>query len=227
MNQDPAALPSHVASAPSCGAPSSIPRIRAAGVARVYLVTLILVSPNVDEDRDFEEVYRTWWREVYNAAQRVLGSPADAEDASQRVFGRLWKSGSWESIAQPRHFFRKAGRREALSMLRRPGCPTPLHSLNGPLVDAVRSLDPLPDEMLMRDDRVRLAAALITRLPPRCQTVCALVFLEGLTYPEVAARLGVTVKAVEKQVARGLQTLRRHVEEPAGPARPHFRTGGC
>jgi hypothetical protein len=44
--------------------------------------------------------------------------------------------------------------------------------------------------------------------------VCTPVFLEGMSHREVAARLGISVKAVEKQAARG----RRHVRTMLGSA---------
>ena len=53
-----------------------------------------------------------------------------------------------------------------------------------------------------------MTARRILRLPPRCRATCALVFLGGLTQREAAGRLGVSEKAVQKQVARGRRYLR-------------------
>lgn len=52
-----------------------------------------------------------------------------------------------------------------------------------------------------------LVLRLLAPLPPRCHLVCALVILEGLSHREVAERIGVTVSAVEKQIARGRRLL--------------------
>jgi RNA polymerase sigma factor (sigma-70 family) len=49
---------------------------------------------------------------------------------------------------------------------------------------------------------------MIERLPRRCAVVCRLVYLEELTHSEAARALGMSVKAVEKQVARARRRLR-------------------
>lgn len=67
---------------------------------------------------------------------------------------------------------------------------------------------PLPDAVQDRVERRRQVARLVASLPPQCGLVCALVFLEGLSHREVAQQLGISIKAVEKQVARGVGRLR-------------------
>jgi hypothetical protein len=49
-------------------------------------------------------------------------------------------------------------------------------------------------------------------LPPRCGLVMALTHLQGLTHSEAAERLGISEKAVEKQVRRGRDRLRKWLE---------------
>ena len=85
---------------------------------------------------------------------------------------------------------------------------------------------PLPDHGLLQADRGKLAADLIGRLPRRCQEVCALVFLTGMGHGEVAERLGITEKAVEKQVARGRRILRKVVGSQEWPRVSTFGDGG-
>ena len=48
-------------------------------------------------------------------------------------------------------------------------------------------------------------------LPPRCREVFELSRLHGLKYAEIAQVLGVTVKAVEAQMARALRTMREEL----------------
>lgn len=74
----------------------------------------------------------------------------------------------------------------------------------------LRDARPLPEAVRDRAERRREAARLVASLPPRCGLVCALVFLEGFSHREVAQQLGISMNAVEKQVARGRAWL-RHV----------------
>jgi RNA polymerase sigma-70 factor (ECF subfamily) len=57
-----------------------------------------------------------------------------------------------------------------------------------------------------REELARLARA-FERLPLRCREVMWLTRVENLSQQEVAARLGVQEKAVEKQVSRGIRLL--------------------
>jgi RNA polymerase sigma-70 factor (ECF subfamily) len=64
-----------------------------------------------------------------------------------------------------------------------------------------------------REQSVQLAVAL-GRLPPDARELLILRHLEGLTFPEVARRLGRTLDSVKKQWPRALASLRRLLEEP-------------
>jgi RNA polymerase sigma-70 factor (ECF subfamily) len=63
-----------------------------------------------------------------------------------------------------------------------------------------------------REQSVRLADAL-ARLPGDWRDLLILRHLEGLTFPEVARRMGRTVDSVKKQWPRALAGLRRLMEE--------------
>lgn len=59
--------------------------------------------------------------------------------------------------------------------------------------------------------RLRRAFA---KLPPVTREVFRLHRVEGLTYAEIAARLGITAEAVERHVADALYELARRVDLP-------------
>lgn len=154
--------------------------------------------------QSFTELCRQWWEPTCNTAASVLGSRDDAEDATQQVFMRVWTSGAWRKIERPGFYFRQAGRREALSILRQ------RRRRAVGLKFALRREDrtpPTPDQVLVQKNQEALIRRLVRRLPPRCQLVCTLTLLVGLPHRTVAARLGISVKAVEKQAARGRRLI--------------------
>lgn len=165
---------------------------------------------------DFAHFYRRWWSFVHSAAGEVLERPADCEDVAQQVFFHLWERGHWRSIEHPRPYLRAAARRAALDLLRarrrRPEVRL-VKSAASRLTN--RSL--APDEAVEQREWLDWLAERISRLPPQCRTVCTLVFLGDHSHADVAARLEISSKAVEKQVARG----RRHLRE----AVPRRRAG--
>lgn len=161
--------------------------------------------------REFVLLYQKYWSVVRDEAERVLKTEADAQDAAQRVFQRLWASGGWHKIVNRTAFFQTAGRNEALSLLRRQEKQREV-PLSEDIASVLRSQEPSPETTLLRSERRDLVLRLIGYLPPRCGLVSALVFVDGLTHREVSERLGITVGAVEKQVARGRRRIRQLIE---------------
>ena len=65
-------------------------------------------------------------------------------------------------------------------------------------------------------DRVRLQRAL-ARLDERSRQLFLMSAVEGLGYIEIAARLGISVEAVERHLAHALAQLDRHIERMEWP----------
>ena len=66
-----------------------------------------------------------------------------------------------------------------------------------------------PSAQVQRREQSLLVAEALARLPEDYQTVLVLRHLEGLTFPQIAARLGRTVDGVEKLWLRGLTQLKK------------------
>jgi RNA polymerase sigma-70 factor (ECF subfamily) len=68
-----------------------------------------------------------------------------------------------------------------------------------------------PSQQVHRREQAVLLADALDRLPPDYREVIMLRHLEGLTFPEVATRLGRSVDSVEKLWVRALPRLRREM----------------
>ena len=66
-----------------------------------------------------------------------------------------------------------------------------------------------PSQQAVRREQAVLLAEALARLPEPWRDLLVLRHLEGLTFPEVAQRLGRTVDSVKKQWPRALASLRR------------------
>jgi RNA polymerase sigma-70 factor (ECF subfamily) len=69
-----------------------------------------------------------------------------------------------------------------------------------------------PSQQAMRREQAVLLAEALARLPDALRDLLVLRHLEGLTFPEVAQRLGRTLDSVKKQWPRALASLRRVME---------------
>src|SRR3989442_6734169 len=53
----------------------------------------------------------------------------------------------------------------------------------------------------------------LAELPPKRSAVCKLRLIDGLSYAQIADRLGICEKTVETQLARGLKSLRDQIRQ--------------
>ena len=152
---------------------------------------------------------------VFATAVRLLGSPADAEDAAQTVFLRAFQRYD-EVVTSPaaagwlrtttrnvclNHLARYRSRWRFFSELAEEGRP--------PYADGLAS-DVLP--IVEQLERADLSAALeqaIRGLPDHQRVPLVLFHFEGTSYHEIAAALGVSLAKVKSDIHRGRETLRR------------------
>jgi len=57
----------------------------------------------------------------------------------------------------------------------------------------------------------RLIKRVIVKLPPKCALAFAMNRVDGLSYPQIAKEMGISVKAVEKHISRALKACRAEV----------------
>lgn len=142
---------------------------------------------------------------VLSHAQRVLGSRSEAEDVAQEAMLRLWRAAAtWqaEGPAQPSTWLYRVTANLAIDRLRARAKSAPLEAAPEP-PDESRT----PAEVI--DDETRRAAldAALQALPERQRQAVVLRHIEGLSNPEIAEALEVSVEAVESLTSRGRRAL--------------------
>lgn len=146
----------------------------------------------------FTELYNQYSAIVYKSALRVTGNPADAEDALQTVFMRVWnRSDGVDPQGHPDRYFRRAATNAAIDILRSKAskAEAPLET-SGP--KAVRESTYLLKETL----RQAVAA-----LPKDDAEMFLLRYVEGLSNGEIAEIFGVEKARVAVKLHRIRQVL--------------------
>lgn len=69
---------------------------------------------------------------------------------------------------------------------------------------------PEPEEKASTWQELKWLADALDRLPDRCRAAVWLHKMEELSYRQVAARMGISVKTVEKQISKGIRRLAQH-----------------
>lgn len=74
---------------------------------------------------------------------------------------------------------------------------------------------------LIRDERNRLIQEAIDHLPRQCRAAFTLRVFHECSYKEVADRLGISAKTVEKHIARGLRDTNSYIKRRYSVRRDH------
>ena len=71
-----------------------------------------------------------------------------------------------------------------------------------------------PERRALAEEGLALIREAIRDMPERCQEVFVLSRIKGMSYQQIADRLSISVKAVEKNISRALTLCRHRVGEP-------------
>ena len=162
----------------------------------------------------WDEVVREHGARVYRLAYRLTGNQQDAEDLTQDVFIRVFKSldgytpGHLRGLAAPDHdqpVPRPDAARLCGSASR--ACPTTPSAFQG--VTRARRRPCWPT--CFDPDVERALAA----LPPDFRAAVVLCDVEQLSYEEIAATLGIKLGTVRSRISRGRAMLRTALAERA------------
>jgi RNA polymerase sigma-70 factor (ECF subfamily) len=177
----------------------------------------------------WEDVVRDHSAQVHRLAFRLTGNPHDAEDLTQEVFVRVFRSlddfvpgtfEGWLHRITTNLFLDQARRRKRLRF----------DALSEEAAARLPDLGPGPERAFEGAHLDVDVQAALEKLSPAFRAVVVLADVEGLSYEEVASALGVKLGTVQSRLHRARAQLRRHLEHRAPrPARPRpprtLRTG--
>jgi RNA polymerase sigma-70 factor (ECF subfamily) len=161
-------------------------------------------------DREaFEEVFRAHYGKLADYARGLVGSGDSAEDVVQEVFVTLWTQR--DRISSPDNlvaYLYRSVRNRGLNFLRHERLVADFRSR--------RSADdpaefPPADREAESAEIARAVRRAVAALPPRSREVFQLSRDQGLTYPEIAATLGISIKTVETLMGRALKAVRERL----------------
>ena len=168
----------------------------------------------------WDEVVRVHSTRVYRLAYRLTGNRQDAEDLTQETFVRVFRSLSSYTPGTFEGWLHRITTNLFLDLVRRrsrvrfEALPDDAERLPGGEKNPAQVYD---DTHL--DDDVQAA---LDALPPEFRAAVVLCDIEGLSYEEISATLGIKLGTVRSRIHRGRSQLRaalRHrAPAPAVPA---------
>lgn len=199
----------------SADAPSSDPGRRSADREGAQLASDALIERCLNGDQEaWEAIVRLYWRKVFNVAYKFVGRHDLAEDLTQDVFLKLYKSLDT--------FDRRANFQTWLISVSRNLCIDHYRSVRKERemvnrdVDASElapvSPDMAADTRLEQRDRVVLLRQALEKLAPTLRTAVMLRDIQELSYQEIADRLHLPEGTVKSRINRGRTELARQIQ---------------
>lgn len=171
----------------------------------------LLSAIGAGDQSALSELYSRTSAKLYGICVRLLGDGAEAEDVLQDVYVTIWRRADRfdPHRASPITWLAVIARNRSIDRLRsrRPA---------GELLDAATDVaDDSPgalDLIESRQDAARLMGCL-DGLEERPRSMIRSAFLDGATYPQLADRESVPLGTMKSWIRRGLQQLRKCLEQ--------------
>ena len=193
-SRDP--CPSSHAPAPHGALPGAVPAAEPAGEGAAHGLVV--------------QLYRAEAPDLVRVVRRRLTDAQDALDLVHDAFVRLLALGAERlhrlEQEQPAAYLNRAARNLALDRTRSDARRSAAAHM--PLEDVALAAPDLESQLEARDALRRLEAVML-RLKPKTRAIFIAHRIEGLSYAEIAARSGLTVKGVEKQMSRAIAAVDR------------------
>ena len=187
------------------------------------------------DQQAWEQIVRLHWRKVFNVAYKFVGKHDEAEDLTQDIFLKIFKSLDT--------FDRRANFQTWLISVSRNLCIDHYRSVRKERETIDRDVDPgdltpisheiSPYAALEQRDRVSLLREALAELPDTLRTAVLLRDIRELSYQEIADALHLPEGTVKSRINRGRTELARQIkrlkiqyDQAAGARRTPGGSGG-
>ena len=163
----------------------------------------------------WEQIVKQYWRKVFNVAYKFVGKHDQAEDLTQDIFLKIFKS--------LHTFDRRANFQTWLVSVSRNLCIDHYRSVRKERETMNRDVDPAdlspvsttrsPHAALEQRDRVELLRVALDKLAPTLRSAVMLRDIQELSYQEIADRLRLPEGTVKSRINRGRTELARQIQK--------------
>lgn len=157
----------------------------------------------------FESYYKEHYKFFFLAACKYLGDTAQAQEAVNDVFMRVWEDAERLEIrASLRSYLYRSVVNRCYNILSHHKRERAQHA------EAVRQLDDITEWKEMEDNELRLRLyRAIDGLPEQCGKVFRMSRYGAMKQQEIADRLGISIKTVKNHITHALKELQRVLDD--------------
>jgi RNA polymerase sigma factor (sigma-70 family) len=142
--------------------------------------------------------------------KRVRRHP-DAAELAQEVYVRMLRLADTSAIRNPEAYLYTVASNLAKEHSRQASRDTRVVDVDDPLVQEQLAELPAFAGQIDTEQRVRRLREVLRQLPAKCQAAVVLQYWDGLSYEEIAERLGVSSHMVKKYLSQALVHCRRRM----------------
>lgn len=161
----------------------------------------------------FGQLVQAYERPVYNLSYRMLGDPAEAEDAAQETFVRAYtKLATYQPERKFVNWLLSIASHYCIDRLRK-SQRAPQVSLEDPLPPQWLTSDvPQPDQVVSKQQSMDLVRKMLDRLPDVYRAAVILRYWYGLSYSEMADAMNTTESAIKSRLHRARRMLAQDLQ---------------
>jgi len=163
---------------------------------------------------------------------RYLRNHHDIEDVAQETFLRAFRAGQEIKLREPKAYFFRIAKNVAVSQLRLKSRQITDYIEDQSTQEALLSEWTLEEEVMAQQHLGKYCEA-VAALAPQCRRVYIMRKVYGMPHKEIAERLGIALKTVEKHLYKGIRECDLYVKraESSGSEFAHatvkkFQQGG-
>ncbi|WP_326951315.1 sigma-70 family RNA polymerase sigma factor [Amycolatopsis sp. NBC_01307] len=156
----------------------------------------------------FDRLYREFFGLVFHIVYSVVQDHAQSEEVTQETFLELWATAARFDVAQGTgaRWVTMIARRRAVDRVRAAQAARERDNLVAR--QALIPTEPDPSEQALTGAEVRRLRDALAKLPKEQQILLTRAYIDGMSYREIAAALGIPVNTVKSRVRLAAAKLR-------------------
>ncbi|MFH1772044.1 MAG: sigma-70 family RNA polymerase sigma factor [Candidatus Omnitrophota bacterium] len=155
----------------------------------------------------FEEIYKAFSSFVFSVSRRILRNNADAEDATQDVFIKIYRNMKrFQFKSSFKTWVYRIAVNASINTYRRKAKIT-RKSADFDIAVKTHGVSPGADKLIERADNELLIQSLLAGLSPEHKACILLREMEGLSYEEIAEVLKININTVRSRLKRAREAL--------------------
>lgn len=163
----------------------------------------------------FAALYEEYAGKCANFALALLKDPAAARDITHEVFTKVWiRRENVSKVSSFNSYLFRMTRNEVLQRCRKTAVDKKyldyLASVSGELMSRA-------DDYMDRQDLMAVLSMALDKMPRQRSDIFHMSRMEGLSNKDIAEKLGISVRTVEKHISNALADIRKEIEENSKP----------